>query len=241
MTLRIVVVDDEPPARARLVTLIEQHALGEVVAQAGDGRAALDAVRTHGADLVLLDIRMPVMDGLEAAHHLVNDPCAPRIIFTTAYDEHALAAFDAGAVDYLLKPIRASRLTEAVARAQRVTPNLLPPADKARTHLSATLHDQLRLVALKDVRLFRAEHKYVTVVHPDGELVLEESLTALEREFAEEVLRVHRNALVMRRHVKGLRKNGAGVLEVELDAVEDAVEVSRRLAGDVRRQLRGGS
>lgn len=240
MSLRILIVDDEPPALARLTAMVRDAGLGEVVGEARDGRTALGAVAELKPDLVLLDIRMPVMDGLEAARHMVTLPAPPAIVFTTAYDEHALAAFDTGAVDYLLKPVRAARLAEAVGRAQRLNIAVLPDADTARTHLGQTLNGALRLVPVTDVRALRAEHKYVTVYFPGGELVLEESLAALESEFGERFLRVHRNALVAAEHVAELMRDDSGGLQVRINGIEPCFEVSRRLAAGVRRQLRGG-
>lgn len=239
MSLQILIVDDEPPARARLRALIHDAELGEVVGEAGDGVQALGLIADLRPQLVLLDIRMPVMDGLEAARHLSATDEAPAVVFTTAYQEHALAAFDAGAIDYLLKPIRAARLAEAVGRARRLRADALPVSDRARTHLSATLNGALRLVPVAEVRVARAEHKYVTVVFPGGQLVLEESLSALEEEFSDHFLRVHRNALVAAQHVAGLERLDSGATAVLMDGVTEPVEVSRRLIGAVRRRLRG--
>ena len=240
MSLRILIVDDEPPALARLCAMVSDAGLGEVVGEARDGRTALTAVAELTPDLVLLDIRMPVMDGLEAARHMATLPTPPAIVFTTAYDEHALAAFDAGAVDYLLKPVRAARLAEAVGRARRLNVTVLPDSATARTHLGQTLNGALRLVPVAEIRALRAEHKYVTVYFPDGELVLEESLATLESEFGDRFLRVHRNALVAAEYVAELLRDDSGGLQVRLDGIEPQFEVSRRLAAGVRRELRGG-
>ena len=242
--MKILIVDDEPPARARLKALLAELGAGPVVGEAAHGAAALDAVAATGADLVLLDIRMPGMDGLEAAHHLAGLEHPPAVIFTTAYDDHALAAFDANAVDYLLKPIRRERLEAALAKASGLTraqaAGLAAAADggAARTHVSATLHGNLKLVPVDEVRYFRAEHKYVTARHPDGELVLDESLSALEEEFAGRFLRVHRNALVALPHVRALERDAAGQHCVALDAIPETVEVSRRMLPQVRKALR---
>jgi len=245
--MRILIVDDEPPARARLAHLIAEGNLGEVVGEAAHGRAALEAAAEHEPDIVLLDIRMPGMDGLEVAHHLAGFEQPPAVIFTTAYDAHALAAFEANAVDYLLKPIRLERLHEAIERARRVTRAQLGEIARphgarpraARTHVSATLHGRLRLVPIEEIRYFRAEHKYVTAGYPGGELVIEDSLASLEEEFGARFLRVHRNALVARAHVRGLERTDDGRTVVRLDGVGESIEVSRRLSGTVRRALRG--
>jgi len=242
--MKIVIVDDEPPARMRLASIIGELGLGEVVAEAGNGRDALAAIERTRAQIVLMDIRMPGMDGLEAARHLARLESPPAVIFTTAYEDHALAAFDASAVAYLLKPIRKERLASALERARSLTRaqlDALEIADRraeARTHLSATLQGNLRLVPVQEVRFLRAEHKYVTARYLRGELVLDESLTQLEEEFGERFLRVHRNALVAVAHVRGLSRDAEGRSCVELDGIEEKVEVSRRLLAPVRKLLR---
>lgn len=242
--MRVLVVDDEPLARARLCSLIEEIPETEVVGEAGNGRDAVERAGALAPDVVLLDIRMPGMDGLEAARHLARLERPPAVIFTTAYDAHALAAFEANAVDYLLKPIRRERLEAALAKARSLTraqiaelASTVSPGS-ARTHVSATLHGNLKLVPVDEVRFFRAEHKYVTARHPDGELVLDEALSALEKEFAGRFLRVHRNALVAVAHVRGLDRDSQGRYCVRLDAVDETVEVSRRMLSQVRKSLR---
>jgi two-component system, LytTR family, response regulator AlgR len=236
---RLLIVDDEPPARARLRALVEAEGLGVVVGEAAHGVQALAEVGACAPDVLLLDIRMPGMDGLEVARHLTGMPNAPAVVFTTAFDEHALAAFDAGAVDYLLKPVRVSRLVEALTKARRLLlADFSPELAERRSHLSATLNGELRIVAVDDVRLLRAEHKYLSVHHTRGVLVVDESLAALEEEFAESFVRVHRNALVSVRHVLTLRRAAAGTQVVSMADCNEAVEVSRRLVPAVRRILR---
>ncbi len=242
--MKILVVDDEPLARTRLKGLIGELGAGEVVGEAGNGAAALDALDATGADVVLLDIRMPGMDGLEAARHMARLERPPAVIFTTAFDAHALAAFEANAVDYLLKPIRRERLESALGKARGVARTRLAELSAAiapgspRSHVSATLHGNLKLLPVDQVRFFRAEHKYVTARHPHGELVLDESLSALEQEFADSFLRVHRNALVAAAHVRALERDEHGRHCVRFDAVDERVEVSRRMLTHVRNALR---
>ena len=240
--MKILIVDDEPLARARLRSLLLELNVGDVVAEAGNGVTALDAVAEVQPELVLLDIRMPGMDGLEAASHLNKLDKPPAVVFTTAYEDHALAAFEANAVDYLLKPIRRERLRSALAKARSLTRaqlDELADADAgARTHLSATLQGNLKLVPVSQVRFLRAEHKYVTARFPDGELVLDESLTQLEAEFAERFLRVHRNALVATAHVRGLQRDNEGRTCIVFDGIDEQVEVSRRLLASVRKVLK---
>ena len=246
--MKVLVTDDEPPARARLRSMLEEIPEIEVVAEAANGTDAIAEVERTSPDLVLLDIRMPGMDGLEVARHLSALADPPAVVFTTAYDAHALAAFEANAVDYLLKPIRGDRLATALERAATPTRVQLARLNAdggaapgaARTHIRATLHGTLRLVPVSEVRFFRAEHKYVTARHPGGELVIEDSLATLEEEFSSRFIRVHRNALVSREHVRGLEREGGGPYRVLIDGIDEAVEVSRRLASQVRRELRLG-
>ena len=244
--MKILVVDDEPPARQRLCDLVDELELGIVVGEAGNGRDALAKAESELPDLILLDIRMPGMDGLEVARHLANQKDPPAVIFTTAYESHALEAFDSNAVDYLLKPIRKARLSAAVQRAARLTRAQLSglqdvgPGAGMRTHVSATLTDRLELVAVEDVRYFKAEHKYVTVGSPSGQLLIEDSLNALEEEFGERFLRIHRNALVARAHVRAMERDADGHNVVRLADVEETLGVSRRMTATVRKVLKDG-
>jgi len=242
--LKILVVDDEPLARARLKSLVADLDAGEVVAEAGDGYDAIAAVQESGAQVVLLDIRMPGMDGLEAARHLSQLQAPPAIIFTTAFDAHALEAFEANAVDYLLKPIRRQRLAAALDKARGLNQAQLRELEiirgnsTARSHISAIAQGNLKLLPVSQVCYFRAEHKYVVARHPGGELVLDESLALLEEEFCGEFIRVHRNALAARGHIRGLEKDPAGGHQLIFDGIDERLEVSRRLYAKVRKSLR---
>lgn len=230
--LRVLIVDDEAPARERLRALLSDIADVEVVGEAVDGIGTLASVERLQPDVVLLDVRMPGMDGLEAAMHLALMAPPPAVIFTTAYQQHALAAFDARALDYLLKPVRAGRLEQALERARQLRPEqLLGIAE--RTHLG----DAQRLVPVNEVRLLRAEHKYVSVYFPDGELVIEESLGTLESEFAARFVRVHRNALVALAYICEMAKSTSGQWQLQVRGLPFGVEVSRRQAGIVRSRL----
>jgi two-component system response regulator AlgR len=240
---RILVVDDEPLARLRLREQLSELALGEVVGEAGDGRAAVELALAEAADVVLMDIAMPVMDGLEAARHLARVERPPAVVFCTAYDEHALAAFDAAAVDYLVKPVRRERLAQALERAARYLAGqaarpALPAAHAPRTHLSARLRGSVRLIPVEDIRYLQADEKYVVVHHGRGEDLVEDSLRALELEFGERFLRIHRNCLVAAREVAELRRGPEGQAEVVVRGSGERLEVSRRCLAGVRERLR---
>jgi len=239
----ILLVDDEAPARARLRALIEEGQMGVVVGEAADGVAALVAVHALRPDVVLMDVRMPRMSGIDAAEQIAEMSNAPAVIFTTAYEHHALAAFEARAIDYLLKPVRAKRLAEALARAAKLAPSpstSLAPA--TLTHNSAGrshLGDSERLVPVADIILLRAEHKYVNAYLADGEVLLEEALAALEQEFGERFLRVHRNALVAVAHIREMKRDADGRWHLILRGLTLSVEVSRRMVATVRGRLSG--
>lgn len=239
--MRILIVDDEPPARSRLRALLGELDAGEVIGEAANGAEALDLVRRHQPHVLLLDIRMPGMDGLETAGHLGRLEAPPAVIFTTAYDEHALQAFQTGASAYLLKPVRREKLAEALRSAQRLNrvqlDALQAATQHARTHISARVHGDIRLVAVEEVRYFLAEHKYVTVGFRGGSILIEESLKALEDEFAERFVRIHRNALVSRAHIRALERTGSGRHRVRLRDVEETLSVSRRHLAALRRCL----
>ncbi len=240
--MKILVVDDEPPARQRLVDLLARLQPDSTVLQASNGVEALNAVAKDAPDVVLMDIRMPAMDGLEAATHLAALASPPAVIFTTAYDSHALAAFDAQAIDYLLKPIRRERLQAALGRVPKLDPGsidkLQTMRSNARSHLSTSLHGELHLIPISEIRYLCAEDKYVSVGLPDKELPVEDSLQALEAEFPEHFLRVHRNALIALSFVSGLEKGPDGKPLIRLIGVSRTIAVSRRLLPAIRRRLK---
>jgi two-component system response regulator AlgR len=244
--MHVLIVDDEPLARERLRRMVEEIPGAEVVGEAGDGRATLEACARLHPEVVLLDIRMPGMDGLEAARHLATLPEAPAVVFVTAYGDYALQAFDAQAVDYLLKPVRAERLVLALDKARRLSvPQLeaiaaADPEPQGRSHLSSTLHGNLTLIPVADILFLRAEQKYVVVRHRRGEALIEDSLTALEAEYGPRFVRIHRNALVARAVLEGLEKGADGTARVKLKNCEEQPEISRRHLPEIRRLLRSG-
>lgn len=241
--MRILIVDDEALARDRLAALLGE--LGEpyqVIGKAANGLEAIELFHSQGADLVLMDIRMPGMDGLRAAEALTQSETPPAVIFTTAYEEHALQAFASQAVDYLLKPVRRARLSRALERAQRLTRVQLEAIKSSREQpvpqLSVSYRGGLRRLSLDQVIYLRAESKYVTARHQEGEWLLEESLKSLETQYADWFLRVHRNALVARHALLGLEKASDGGMRVRLRGCSELLEVSRRHLPDVRRWLK---
>lgn len=210
---RILIVDDEAPARRRLRDLLddcrEQFPLF-IADEAANGREAIDIINRGGIDIVLTDIRMPVMDGLEVARHVAKLDSPPKLIFTTAYDQYAVKAFDLNAVDYLLKPIRQERLLLALTKAVVIKPataaTVAAAAQSQRRHLSIHERGKIVLVPIEDVLYLKAELKYVTVRTAQREYLLEESLTRLEEEFPGTFTRLHRNSLVATAAVTGFEK-----------------------------------
>lgn len=247
--MRILIADDEAPARQRLMRLISE--LGgdyELAGEAGDGERVLAACGEGDIDLVLLDIGMPGMNGLEAAGRLARLAPPPAVILVTAYEEYALDAFEHGVVDYLVKPVRRERLRAALERArvpsrpQRAALGERDPtAAPRRRQLTAHYRGGLLTVPVEDVIYLQAEHKYVTVRHPGGSILVEESLKSLEDEFADLFMRIHRNALVARRRLTGLVKDRGGGNLVCLSGCEERLAISRRHLPEVRRRLRLGT
>jgi two-component system response regulator AlgR len=212
---RILVADDEAPARSRLRDLLDDCRPDfplVVVDEARTGREVLEILGREKVDIVLLDIRMPDMDGMEAARHMAGMEHPPAIIFTTAFDAYAIKAFEVNAIDYLLKPIRAERLLAALRKALAAVPSreaLEAAANLPRRHLSVHERGKILLVAVAEILYLRAELKYVTVRTVAREFLVEESLTRLEEEFGEAFIRVHRNCLVARAAVEGFERNSA--------------------------------
>ena len=242
MNLRVLVVDDEPLARERLSHLVEDMPDVELAGIAASGEEALLLAGRLKPEVVLLDIRMPGMDGLEAAHHLARMPEPPAVIFTTAYEQHALAAFDAQAAGYLLKPVRPERLREALDRARRPTRAQLARIAEGtagpRTRIAVRARDELRLIPVENILCFVAEQKYTTLRHTGGEELIEESLKSLEEEFAGRFIRVHRNSLAAIAHVEAIERGPDGQHFARLRGGM-TLAVSRRLATDVARALSG--
>jgi two-component system response regulator AlgR len=241
MRLRVLIVDDEAPARERLRSLLAELDQADVIGEAMTGEQALQRTVELAPDVVLLDVRMPGIDGIEAARHMNVMEQPPAIIFTTAFDEYAVKAFDAQAVGYLLKPIRKEKLAAALAHASRLSlPQIQKLASKteARSHVAAKHRDGLRLIPLEEVQFFLAEQKYTTVRHLKGEDLIEDSLRALEDEFGSQFVRIHRNALVNVRYLERIERNDDGQYFVILRGCEAPLQVSRRMASELRERFR---
>ncbi len=243
--MKVLIVDDEQPARERLARLLAEIPGYEVAGEAANGHEAIERYNALKPEIVLMDIRMPGMDGLETARHLMADETPPAIIFTTAYGDHALEAFDAHAVGYLLKPVRGEKLQEVLHSTQRSTRSQLTPAltDKPsmagpRTHICVRLRGNLQLISVKDILYFRAEDKYVTLQHVEGTALIEDSLVKLEEEFVDSFLRVHRNALVAADRISGLKKLADNTFAVSLKGTEETLDISRRHLAAIRRLIK---
>ena len=235
MPLNILIADDEAPARNRMRDLLSDIEDVVVVAEAKNGKEAIDLALQTKPDLMLLDIRMPGMDGIEAAQHAQKIEPKPHIIFTTAFDAYAIKAFDLNAIDYLLKPIRLERLQTAINKAHALKPAqiaALKPLQKTRTHLSIHERGRVLLVPIETIIYLRAELKYITVRTAEREYLIEESLTNLEAEFGERFIRLHRNCLVAPQFIAGYEKRLNQDNEAQwvalLKDINETVTISRR-------------
>ncbi|ABR90095.1 alginate biosynthesis regulatory protein AlgR [Janthinobacterium sp. Marseille] len=262
MRPRILIVDDEAPARARLTTLLSDIAAEcphELVGEAAQAQQALDSIVALAPDIVLLDVQMPGMTGIELASHLAQgEQAAPAVIFVTAYDEYALKAFEVHALDYLLKPVRASRLADAIRRVgslqagtqKKMMSEVANTLQSARKNFSVQERGRLLLVPVADVLYLKAEAKYVTLRTRQREYLLEASLSALEQEFATQFIRVHRNALVAREAIIGVER-GAQIVDADSEAdkaqeswqvilqhIDDRLPISRRQWAGVKALVR---
>jgi two-component system response regulator AlgR len=242
--LRILIVDDEAPARARLRDLLGDIAAeepSELVGVAANGVEALRLIEVNEVDVVLADVRMPAMDGMELARSLAASESSPYVIFTTAYDDHAVEAFELAATDYLVKPVRAARLAEALSRVrERLGDGGV--TGSPRRNFSISERGRIVLVPVAEVMLLRAEMKYVTAITATREYVLDESLVHIEKEFPERFLRVHRNCLVARDAVASVERagdvDGEAHWDIVLRGLGERVPVSRRQWPVVREALR---
>jgi two-component system, LytTR family, response regulator AlgR len=239
LPLAVFIVDDESPARHRIKELLSDCSAQlslELVGEASNGRDALEQLSALHTDVVLVDIRMPQMDGIELAQHLNKLDKPPVIIFTTAYDNYAIQAFEQHAIDYLLKPIRLGRLFEALTRARLAVPVksevLQELTPEPRKNLSIQERGKILLIPIEKVLFLRAELKYITVRTVEREYLAEEPLGALEKEFASRFVRIHRNCLVAKDEIESFEKVGEEGEEshwtVKLKGLEERLPISRR-------------
>ncbi len=241
--MKVLIVDDEAPARDRLIHMVSSIDTMETSGEASNGLEAVRMVQDSHPDVVLMDIRMPGMDGLEAARHLSEMDEPPAIIFTTAYSEHALEAYDANAVDYLVKPIRQEKLEKSLAKARKLTKAQIAALNMetnttGRSHICARIRGNLELIPVDEIVYFQADQKYITVRHVGGEVLIEDALKNLEIEFEDRLIRIHRNALVSTNYITGMEKNIDGRFVVTFKDVDDKLEISRRHVAEVRKFLK---
>ena len=241
--MQVLIVDDEQLARDRLVRMVNDLEGHNVIGEAGNGIQAVELAGRDRPDLVLLDIRMPGMDGLEAARHLLQLEQPPAVVFCTAYEEHAIEAFDVQAVGYLRKPVRKDDLARVLASAHRLNKAQLGALDEEgaqrRSHISARTRRGIELVPVHEICYFQADQKYVTVRHQGGELIIDETLRELEEEFDDQFIRIHRNALVATRAIEGIERDDEGHHRVRMKGIDEQLEISRRHVSGVRKFVRG--
>ena len=246
--MNVLIVDDEPLARERLIRMVgELEGYRVLEPSASNGEEALALIDSLRPDVVLLDIRMPGLDGLQVAAKLCEREAPPAVIFCTAHDEFALEAFDVSAVGYLVKPVRPEALAAALKKAERpnrvqlaaLTRPAMPGSGAGpRSHISARTRKGIELIPLEQVIFFIADHKYVTLRHEGGEVLLDEPLKALEDEFGERFVRIHRNALVARERIERLQRTPLGHFQLYLKGLgPDALTVSRRHVAGVRKLM----
>ena len=234
--LKILIIDDEAPARNRLRRMLAELPEVYVTGEAATGQEALQLIPLKQPDVLLLDISMPGLSGMELAKMLQKQGSAPAIIFCTAWSDQAVEAFECDAVDYLVKPVRAERLVLALDKARR----FLAQSDGGASgiFLRSTLGSKVRLLPMAEVIYLSSEDKYTTAVYQGGKMVINESLSDLENEHADILVRVHRGALVMKNRIRGLEKNLGGRHLLKLDGCEDRPQVSRRNLPAVRKLIR---
>lgn len=238
--MKVLIVDDEPLAQQRLQQLLKESTLVSDIFLANNGLQAIEMVQQSKPDVVLLDIRMPGMDGLEAAQHITQMDKVPAIIFITAYDEYALQAFKVHAVDYLLKPVRQQKLLESLERAcqlNRAQLAAIKSSRSGRSNITAKINGNIKLIPVEDILYFQAEQKYVTVKHLNGESVIEDTLKDLQAEFSDQFIRVHRNALIAKKFLSGLYKDKNGHSFVTVSGDDKQLEISRRHFSAVKKLI----
>ena len=241
--MKVMICDDEPLARERLVRMTAQ--LGhEVIAQASNGHQALDLLQQFQPDVILLDIRMPELSGMQCAEQISQLSVPPAIIFCTAYDQFALPAYKTRASDYLLKPITLEALENALNKAVKLTQAQMQalhdeaqPKSTLRQHISARSHRGIELIAVEDIYYFYADQKYVMVRHKNGQVLIDDTLKELEQEFADGFIRLHRNALVSLKYLDGIELIEGGQYRARCKEIDDRLLISRRHLSTIKGKM----
>ena len=237
----VLIADDEPLARERITRLVDALPGYQVCGEAADGHEVMTRIAEHNPDLLLLDIRMPGMDGMEVAERITRLQAPPAVIFCTAYDHYAIQAFNVQAVAYLLKPVRREALAEALnqaGRINRVQLQRLSERNETDDHqLAVRTHRGTELIDLHAITHCQADHKYVTLHHTNGETVTDYTLKDLESAYPRHLLRIHRQTLVGTCYIRGLLRQRDGHHFLELTDNRGQLPVSRRHVPQVRQWL----
>jgi len=242
-SINIYIVDDESLARERMKRMLASHPRYQVCGEASHGEQAIQGIPESRPDIVLLDIRMPGIDGLQVAQHLNSLAEPPAIIFCTAYDQYAIEAFKHQAIGYLLKPARQEDLLQALESATQLNQlqlkqlSRLEAATSTQGAFVANTWQGQEVIDLHNIYYFRADHKYLTVVHTGGETVSDQTLKELEQKYQPAFLRAHRNTLVNTKYLDRLVKDGEGHHQLFLKECPDSIAVSRRHVSDIKNYL----
>jgi two-component system response regulator AlgR len=237
----IFIVDDENLARERLKRLISQNANYQIFGEAENGEEALALIPQLKPDIVLLDIRMPGTDGLAVAEKLSAMAQPPAIIFCTAYDEYAVQAFKYNAINYLLKPVHSDELSKALSQATQLNQLqikiLKDQPEKEEPSFVAHSWEGHKLIPFNSIYFFKSDHKYLTVVHHDGETLSDQTLKELEQQYPKDLVRVHRNTLVSIRYIEALTKDKDGHYHVKIKDAAHLIPVSRRHVSELKQRI----
>lgn len=241
--MNILIADDERLARERLLDLLEDWTDAQVVGQAKNGIEAVEMAVELDAHVILMDIRMPGKDGLSAAMQLSELADPPAIIFTTAFSEFALEAFESNAIDYLLKPIKQERLFKALSACRKLNRTQLAVLHQhtsplSNQYLSVQDRSGVQRIAINEVYYFLADHKYITVRHQAGESLLEDTLKHLQEAYAEDFIRIHRNALVRKTEIAAMHKQADGSMKLRLKNCSEQLDISQRMVPGIRKFLK---
>lgn len=236
--INVFIVDDESLARERLKRLILNNTLYRVCGEAENGAQALRLIEQTKPDIVLLDIRMPGIDGLDVASELSKLTHPPAVIFCTAYDEYALEAFKKQAIGYLLKPVRGEELDSALGQASQINQlqlkSLQEQEDSDDVQFVAHSWKGQELIPFDSIYFFRSEQKYITIVHKNGETISDQTLKELEQSYPDKLLRAHRNTLVNAKHISAMHKDNDAHYYLHLRNSDHKILVSRRHVSELK-------